>query len=106
MPSALRDLVLVGMLELSGSTSAAASMLNVSQPTASRRNRQLAQELGLQRDLNKPGCNVTGVAAQRREPPPIGMWCSSRRRPKACSTSTGELQPAGMDQPGSAHFFD
>jgi DNA-binding transcriptional LysR family regulator len=63
IPSALRDLVLVDMLELSGSTAAAAALMNLSQPTVSRRYRQLAQELGLQRDRNKPAGRRFGDAA-------------------------------------------
>lgn len=49
IPSALRDLVLVDMLELTGSTVAAAQLLNVSQSSVSRRYRRIATELGLER---------------------------------------------------------
>jgi len=49
IPSALRDLVLVDMLELTGSTAAAAQLLNVSQSSVSRRYRRIATELGLER---------------------------------------------------------
>jgi len=48
IPSVLRDLVLVDMLELTGSTVAAAQLLQVSQPSVSRRYRRLAAEMGLQ----------------------------------------------------------
>ena len=49
IPSALRDLVLVDMLELTGSTVGAAQLLNISQPSVSRRYRRIATELGLER---------------------------------------------------------
>ena len=56
IPSALRDLVLVDMLELTGSTVAAAQLLNLSQPSVSRRYRRLAAELGLKRSASdRPG---------------------------------------------------
>jgi hypothetical protein len=56
IPSALRDLVLVDMLELTGSTVAAARLLNMSQPSVSRRYRRIATELGLQRSSSdRPG---------------------------------------------------
>jgi hypothetical protein len=56
IPSVLRDLVLVDMLELTGSTVAAAQLLNLSQPSVSRRYRRLAAELGLQPNRrDKPG---------------------------------------------------
>lgn len=48
IPSVLRDLVLVDMLEITGSTVAAAQLLNLSQSSVSRRYRQLAAELGVQ----------------------------------------------------------
>jgi hypothetical protein len=49
IPSALRDLVLVDMLELTGSTVGAAQLLNISQPSVSRRYRRIVTELGLER---------------------------------------------------------
>jgi hypothetical protein len=56
IPSVLRDLVLVDMLELTGSTVAAARLLNLSQPSVSRRYRRLALELGLYRkSQGEPG---------------------------------------------------
>ncbi len=56
IPSLLRDLVLVDMLELTGSTVAAARLLNLSQPSVSRRYRRLADELGLQPNRSRqPG---------------------------------------------------
>ncbi|MCP9914287.1 LysR family transcriptional regulator [Cyanobium sp. BA20m-14] len=56
IPSVLRDLVLVDMLELTGSTVAAAQLLNVSQPSVSRRYRRLAAEMGLQQQRSSsPG---------------------------------------------------
>ena len=54
IPEMLRDLVLVDMLELTGSTQAAAELLQVSQPTASRRYRRVANDLGLQSDRCLP----------------------------------------------------
>lgn len=54
VPSVLRDLVLVDMLELTGSTVATASLLQMSQPSVSRRYRALAEDLGLERQKNLP----------------------------------------------------
>ena len=54
IPAVLHDLVLVDMLELTGSTVAAAQLLNLSQPTVSRRYRALAADLGLQRIRQGP----------------------------------------------------
>lgn len=48
IPAVLRDLVLVDMLEITGSTVAAAQLLNLSQPSVSRRYRRLAAELGVE----------------------------------------------------------
>ena len=45
----LRDLQLVDLLELTGSTTASAAQIGLSQPSVSRRYRALAAELGLQR---------------------------------------------------------
>ena len=53
-PTVLRDLVLVDLLELTGSTSATGRLLGLSQPTVSRRYRSLASELGLQRISRNP----------------------------------------------------
>ena len=49
IPAVLQDLVLVDMLEITGSTVAASRILNLSQPTVSRRYRALAEDLGLRR---------------------------------------------------------
>lgn len=49
IPFALRDLVLVDVLELTGSTKAAAAVLAVSQSSVSRRYSAVAADLGLQR---------------------------------------------------------
>lgn len=54
IPACLRDLVMVDLLELTGSTTAAAAMLQISQPSVSRRYRALAGELGLGRGSGKP----------------------------------------------------
>ncbi|MEB3332744.1 MAG: hypothetical protein VKI83_09680 [Synechococcaceae cyanobacterium] len=54
IPSCLRDLVMVDLLELTGSTMATAAMLEVSQPSVSRRYRALAGDLGLARQNHRP----------------------------------------------------
>ena len=54
IPTFLQDLVLVDMLEITGSTVAAAQHLNISQPTVSRRYRALAEDLGLRRIRKGP----------------------------------------------------
>lgn len=46
-PQLLTDLQLLDLIELSGSTVRAAPLLNLSQPTVSRRRQRLVQELGL-----------------------------------------------------------
>lgn len=48
IPSVLRDLQLVDLLELTGSTTASAAQIGVSQSSVSRRYRALAADLGLQ----------------------------------------------------------
>jgi hypothetical protein len=47
VPSLLADLNLLDLIELSGSTVKAAPLLNLSQPSVSRRRRRLQKELGL-----------------------------------------------------------
>ena len=54
IPACLRDLVMVDLLELTGSTTAAAQLLNLSQPSVSRRYRSLADDLGLERQTQRP----------------------------------------------------
>jgi hypothetical protein len=54
VPGALRDLVLVDLLELTGSTVATAEALAMSQPSVSRRYRGVASDLGLVRNNKKP----------------------------------------------------
>lgn len=54
IPTVLQDLVLVDMLEITGSTVAASRILNLSQPTVSRRYRALAEDLGLRRIRKGP----------------------------------------------------
>ncbi|WP_411872057.1 LysR family transcriptional regulator [Vulcanococcus limneticus] len=55
-PNLLRDVLLIDMLELTGSTAAAARVLSLSQPTVSRRYRALARDLGLVRQPHlRPG---------------------------------------------------
>ena len=48
VPTVLRDLQLVDLLELTGSTTASAAQIGLSQPSVSRRYRALAADLGLQ----------------------------------------------------------
>jgi hypothetical protein len=50
LPSLLQDIRLLDLLELSGTTVQAGQMLNISQPTVSRRYRLLAQDFGLEGD--------------------------------------------------------
>ena len=47
VPASLRDLVMIDLLTLTGSTAATAALLNTSQPTVSRRSRAVASDLGL-----------------------------------------------------------
>lgn len=54
VPTVLRDLQLVDLLELTGSTTASAAQIGLSQPSVSRRYRALAAELGLQRLTDEP----------------------------------------------------
>ena len=54
VPPCLRDLVMIDLLEITGSTTATAEMLALSQPTVSRRYRSLVRDLRLQRQRNGP----------------------------------------------------
>jgi hypothetical protein len=54
IPAALRDLQLVDLLELTGSTTASAAQSGLSQPSVSRRYRALAADLGLQHVPHDP----------------------------------------------------
>ena len=54
IPTSLLNLALVDLLELTGSTVAAAELLALSQPSVSRRYRTLARELGLERRPGNP----------------------------------------------------
>ena len=54
IPACLRDLVMIDLLELTCSTTAAAQLLQMSQPSVSRRYRMLAHDLGLEKQNNKP----------------------------------------------------
>lgn len=57
IPNSLRDLVMIDLLELTGSTTAAAEVLNMSQPNVSRRYRSVARDLDLVRNGEAPiGC--------------------------------------------------
>lgn len=53
LPELLRDIRLLDLLELSGSTVQASQLLNLSQPSVSRRYRSLAQDFGLERNLRQ-----------------------------------------------------
>jgi hypothetical protein len=70
IPSVLRDFVMVDMLELTGSTTGAAALMQTSQPSISRRYRQLADELQLRLDRSQqPGrryANNTWIRLLRR----------------------------------------
>jgi DNA-binding transcriptional LysR family regulator len=50
LPELLSDICLLDLLELSGTTVRASQLLNLSQPTVSRRYRALADDFGLRRD--------------------------------------------------------
>jgi hypothetical protein len=50
-PELLRDVLLLDLLELTGSTQRASRHLAISQPSISRRYRRLARDFGLRRDL-------------------------------------------------------
>ncbi|NDC35787.1 MAG: LysR family transcriptional regulator [Synechococcaceae bacterium WB9_2_112] len=54
IPSSLRDLVMLDVLELTGSTTATAEMMTMSQPSVSRRYRSVARDLGLERNGDAP----------------------------------------------------
>jgi hypothetical protein len=54
IPASLRDLVMIDLLELTGSTTATAELLTMSQPNVSRRYRSVARDLGLERRSNAP----------------------------------------------------
>jgi hypothetical protein len=54
VPASLRDLVMIDLLELTGSTTATAELLDMSQPSVSRRYRTMARDLGLQRQKDAP----------------------------------------------------
>ena len=54
IPLSLRDLVMLDLLELTGSTTATAEMLTMSQPSVSRRYRSVARDLGLARQSDAP----------------------------------------------------
>jgi hypothetical protein len=54
IPASLRDLVMIDLLELTGSTTATAELLDMSQPSVSRRYRTMARDLGLQRQNDAP----------------------------------------------------
>ena len=54
IPAPLRDLVMLDLLELTGSTTVTAEFLSMSQPSVSRRYRSVARELGLRRQGDAP----------------------------------------------------
>lgn len=66
IPYALRDLVLVDLLELTGNTTAAGLLLEMSQPSVSRRYRNLARDLGLSCNRHRgPGRRYSDAAWMR-----------------------------------------
>ena len=54
IPASLRDLVMIDLLEITGSTTATAELLTMSQPNVSRRYRSVARDLGLERQSAAP----------------------------------------------------
>lgn len=54
IPTSLRDLVMLDLLELTGSTTSTAQLLSMSQPSVSRRYRAVARDLGLERQSKAP----------------------------------------------------
>jgi hypothetical protein len=54
IPASLRDLVMIDLLEITGSTTATAELLTMSQPNVSRRYRSVAHDLGLERQSDAP----------------------------------------------------
>jgi hypothetical protein len=54
IPATLRDLVMIDLLEITGSTTATAELLTMSQPSVSRRYRSMARDLGLERQSYAP----------------------------------------------------
>ena len=65
-PDLLQDIRLLDLLELSGTTVQASALLNLSQPTVSRRYRLLAQDFGLERlPRQLKGCRYGSTEAMR-----------------------------------------
>lgn len=66
VPDLLQDIRLLDLLELSGTTVQASALLNLSQPTVSRRYRLLAKDFGLQRHPRQlQGCRFGATEAMR-----------------------------------------
>jgi len=79
VPASLRDLVIIDLLELTGSTTATAALLAMSQPSVSRRYQKLVRDLGLRRQNDAPvGLALDRLAEKRGEPPPTGQWGAPR----------------------------
>lgn len=99
IPGSLRDLLMVDMLELTGTTTAAAAQLGISQSSVSRRYRALARDLDLVHDPGAPiglryGNTVwmrklrEGINGHRlargvlRVGVPMGVWSACRAQPQ------------------------
>ena len=73
IPSSLRDLVMLDLLELTGSTTATAELLTMSQPSVSRRYRSVARDLSSDIRFWSSGDTKTG--------PPDGLLMGALRLP-------------------------
>lgn len=97
VPDLLQDIRLLDLLELSGTTVQASALLNLSQPTVSRRYRLLAKDFGLQRHPRQlQGCRfelprrcaccgwaAVPIASQPAWHESAQMSCTSRSRRKS-----------------------
>lgn len=70
IPAVLRDLLIIDLMEITGSTTTTAKLLAMSQPSVSRRWRSVVRDLGLQRQRNGPVgqryTNAPWIAGLRR----------------------------------------
>lgn len=76
VPELLQDIRLLDLLELSGTTVQASQLLNLSQPTVSRRYRTLAQDFGLERRPRQLQCCRYGASEAMRW---LRMGCRAHR---------------------------
>jgi DNA-binding transcriptional LysR family regulator len=98
IPELLQDIRLLDLLELSGTTVQASELLNLSQPTVSRRYRSLAQDFGLRRDpRQRERCRYGSTEAMRW----LRLGCRAHRLEAGYARIGADLmhQPllAGMD---------